>query len=44
MKKATLVVLLALVLTFVFAASAFATTGKFYKGGVGLLHVVQPDR
>jgi hypothetical protein len=34
MKKATLVVVLALVLTFVFAASAFATTGKFYKGGV----------
>jgi len=33
-KSIILVVLLALVLTFVFAASAFATTGKFYKGGV----------
>jgi uncharacterized protein YdeI (BOF family) len=30
MKKTTLVVVLALVLTFAFAASAFATTGKFY--------------
>jgi hypothetical protein len=34
MKKTTLVVLLALVLTFAFAASAFATTGKFFAGGV----------
>jgi len=30
MKKTTLVVVLALVLTFAFAASAFATTGKFF--------------
>lgn len=34
MKKTTLVVVLALVLTFAFVASAHATTGKFYKGGV----------
>src|SRR5512136_1753378 len=34
MKKTTLVVVLALVLTFAFASSAFATTGKFYAGGV----------
>ncbi len=34
MKKTTLVVVLALVLTFAFVASAHATTGKFFKGGV----------
>src|SRR5450759_2977093 len=34
MKKTILVVALALVLTFAFASSAFATTGKFFKGGV----------
>ena len=34
MKKTILVVVLALVLTFAFAAGAFATTGKFFKGGV----------
>jgi predicted CXXCH cytochrome family protein len=34
MKKTTLVVVLALILTFAVVASASATTGKFYKGGV----------
>jgi predicted CXXCH cytochrome family protein len=34
MKKTTLVVALAIVLTLVFATSAFATTGKFFAGGV----------
>jgi hypothetical protein len=34
MKKTTLVVVLALVLTIAFAASASATTGKFYQAGV----------
>jgi predicted CXXCH cytochrome family protein len=34
MKKTILVVALAIVLTFVFATSAFATTGKFFAGGV----------
>jgi hypothetical protein len=34
MKKATLIVAFALVLIFALTASAFATTGKFYKGGV----------
>jgi predicted CXXCH cytochrome family protein len=41
-KSIILVVLLALVLTFVFAASAFATTGKFYKGGVDYYTWSQP--
>ncbi|MEI8081919.1 MAG: cytochrome c3 family protein [Actinomycetes bacterium] len=34
MRKTLFVVALALILTFAFAAGAFATTGKFYKGGV----------
>jgi hypothetical protein len=34
MKRTLLVVVLVLALTFAFAASAFATTGKFFKGGV----------
>lgn len=34
MKKTALVVAFVLVLTLVFATSAFATTGKFYAGGV----------
>jgi len=34
MKKTALVVVLALILTFAIVASASATTGKFYKGGV----------
>ena len=34
MKKALFVVAIALILTFAFATGAFATTGKFFKGGV----------
>jgi predicted CXXCH cytochrome family protein len=34
MSKKVFVVVLALALTFAFATSAYATTGKFYKGGV----------
>src|SRR5450759_1090202 len=41
-KSIILVVLLALVLIFVFAASAFATTGKFHKGGVAYYTWSQP--
>jgi hypothetical protein len=42
MKKATLVVVLALVLIFVMAASAFATTGKFYAHSTSYYQWTKP--